>query len=362
MQIQSTMQILRTIPKLLKKETLITSFLFWLAALFFYLAYHLWGVSLIDDIYYERSLSFLNEIFESRDSHSLEFYYKKADGLVYTVIAGLLLVPFLYPLTDLWIKRGGPDQVKNLRVLIFGFPISFIALLIYMKVEYTEQYGYFFMKEDGIVEYLTSIVYFIAFCFALPIAIRFVKMNYLLYAIMYFLLASGLFLISMEEISWGQRIVGIETPEVLEKHNYQGEMNLHNLLSRYPLHFLYIFVGFYGALSRILAPKRLIERYPILVDLMTPNYFLVLYFCPAFALYMYFDYASNWAIDLFGPQMGLGPWKEGYFVSAKDQEPIELLLGLGFLLFVVINRYRQVYPCVKWTPLLIPRSTTADFT
>jgi len=32
-----------------------------------------------------------------------------------------------------------------------------------------------------------------------------------------------------EEISWGQRIFGLETPEVLQNHNVQGELNLHNL-------------------------------------------------------------------------------------------------------------------------------------
>ena len=40
-------------------------------------------------------------------------------------------------------------------------------------------------------------------------------------------------------------------------------------------------------------------------------------------------------------------WTEFYrefyaesFITGKDQEPIELLLALGFLLFVAINRYR----------------------
>jgi hypothetical protein len=32
-----------------------------------------------------------------------------------------------------------------------------------------------------------------------------------------------------EEISWGQRILGLETPESLESINDQGEINLHNL-------------------------------------------------------------------------------------------------------------------------------------
>ena len=38
------------------------------------------------------------------------------------------------------------------------------------------------------------------------------------------LLAAG------EEISWGQRLLGLETGEAFRKLNYQGETNLHNLL------------------------------------------------------------------------------------------------------------------------------------
>lgn len=34
---------------------------------------------------------------------------------------------------------------------------------------------------------------------------------------------------TLEEISWGQRILGFETPELLRKGNVQGEFNLHNL-------------------------------------------------------------------------------------------------------------------------------------
>ncbi len=35
---------------------------------------------------------------------------------------------------------------------------------------------------------------------------------------------------AMEEMSWGQRVVGFETPESLEALNYQGEFNIHNLV------------------------------------------------------------------------------------------------------------------------------------
>ena len=43
----------------------------------------------------------------------------------------------------------------------------------------------------------------------------------------YLLLAVGTFLIAMEEISWGQRILSISTPEFLRQVNFQGEIGFH---------------------------------------------------------------------------------------------------------------------------------------
>lgn len=52
------------------------------------------------------------------------------------------------------------------------------------------------------------------------------------------LVAGGLFglallLVAMEEISWGQRIFGIETPELLTEVNTQQEFNVHNIFTDY---------------------------------------------------------------------------------------------------------------------------------
>lgn len=38
-------------------------------------------------------------------------------------------------------------------------------------------------------------------------------------------------LFGFEEISWGQRVFGIESPELFQEHNFQDELNLHNFLN-----------------------------------------------------------------------------------------------------------------------------------
>lgn len=45
------------------------------------------------------------------------------------------------------------------------------------------------------------------------------------------LLAATSFYVFMEEISWGQRIIGFDTPDFFHDNSYQDEANLHNLLT-----------------------------------------------------------------------------------------------------------------------------------
>ena len=44
-------------------------------------------------------------------------------------------------------------------------------------------------------------------------------------------LAVACFYVVMEEISWGQRIFGFETPDLLKRHNLQHETNIHNMFT-----------------------------------------------------------------------------------------------------------------------------------
>lgn len=83
--------------------------------------------------------------------------------------------------------------------------------------------------EDGPMEYLTVVLLLLAAWLAVRAMRRpdagFTKAERgLLIAF-----AVGLVFLAGEEISWGQRILGIETPEALKQSNVQGEINLHNL-------------------------------------------------------------------------------------------------------------------------------------
>jgi hypothetical protein len=102
--------------------------------------------------------------------------------------------------------------------------------------------------EDGIFESLTPILMvfsIIALTLSIPLLWRdpeLSKYRILLSAVYVFLILI-FFLNAMEEISWGQRIFGWETPQAFEG-NVQDETNLHNFFNDYYLLFYRLLVFF----------------------------------------------------------------------------------------------------------------------
>jgi hypothetical protein len=115
-----------------------------------------------------------------------------------------------------------------------------IALLAYMTVlavtgaimSYTHP-DYFrshYTVEDGLIEWLTVLALSatMVVCFYRAWRLRHhAKPLFLAMTILFglaFLFGAG------EEISWGQRLLGIESPEFFQKNNAQGETNFHNTI------------------------------------------------------------------------------------------------------------------------------------
>lgn len=87
-------------------------------------------------------------------------------------------------------------------------------------------------REDGPFEYATALLYGLAAIFfgilAKRSAFPYTKTRGWGYVFLLVWLF-GTFFIMGEEISWGQRIVGFETPENIKALNYQDELTVHNL-------------------------------------------------------------------------------------------------------------------------------------
>jgi hypothetical protein len=87
-----------------------------------------------------------------------------------------------------------------------------------------------YLEEDGIVEWLTVFGLLAGFIVCLSRFFRFLRRKNWWFLTVTLVLGLLLFLAAGEEISWGQRILGIKSSEYFLKNNAQGETNLHNLV------------------------------------------------------------------------------------------------------------------------------------
>jgi hypothetical protein len=82
----------------------------------------------------------------------------------------------------------------------------------------------FLTREDGIIEYAAALFWL----FGIILSIVLIKRNSNR-KLLVFVLLLVCFVSLGEEISWGQRILNIETPESIAAANKQSELNFHNL-------------------------------------------------------------------------------------------------------------------------------------
>jgi hypothetical protein len=82
-------------------------------------------------------------------------------------------------------------------------------------------------REDGVIEELSAILLLVASAVSLWVAWRVGPRDRRFP--MHLFLAFLFFVMCGEEISWGQRYIGLETPEALAAVNVQGEINFHNM-------------------------------------------------------------------------------------------------------------------------------------
>jgi hypothetical protein len=85
-------------------------------------------------------------------------------------------------------------------------------------------------REDYIIEWLTVLFFLLAAITAIVLGFL-IKRKGSPYPIFLILFAGGCILFAVEEISWGQRILNVESPEYFIEHSDQQEINVHNIIS-----------------------------------------------------------------------------------------------------------------------------------
>lgn len=115
---------------------------------------------------------------------------------------------------------------------VFRFLVlSLIGLIVAATMLYFVDDALFqsIFVEDGLVENLTAVVLLVFSILMFRKAWIFRKEKAKKWVFLQVFLALGLFFGFGEEISWGQRLLGVESPEFFTENNLQNETNLHNL-------------------------------------------------------------------------------------------------------------------------------------
>lgn len=106
--------------------------------------------------------------------------------------------------------------------ILFAIVLSaYAAMAIWYPVAYI-----WATYEDLYGEWAQTFFFVLALLFSTAIAITRQRQR-----LFFIVLAIACFYTVMEEISWGQRILGFATPGLLDRNNLQHEANLHNLLT-----------------------------------------------------------------------------------------------------------------------------------
>ncbi|MCA9369349.1 hypothetical protein KC721_03545, partial [Candidatus Woesebacteria bacterium] len=124
-----------------------------------------------------------------------------------------------------------PSFLKNNWQTLFatGTLLSIVTFGLYYLMhpfEYSD-----LIVEDGLVEMATALLFFVSGLISFNLSRKKLfanKYHQLVYKLGCIAVGVALTLVALEEISWGQRIFNIETPDHIADQNHQDEINIHN--------------------------------------------------------------------------------------------------------------------------------------
>jgi len=211
---------------------------------------------------------------------------------------------------------------------VFLAAIMAFGLLVALKIVAPGTYHRLIL-EDGALESIQVAAYLLSSGLAWRVAAtRSGPMSGLIRSA-YLVLACGLLLVAIEEVSWGQRLFDIATPEWFRTNSSQSEINIHNL---HPvqglLHPVYIVVGFVGGLSWLARPLGLADR-SALVAAVATEWYTSAYFVLCSFTYLGLELAKALSV-----RFGMAFFRLGDVFVWRDQEVGETMLAMGFLMFL----------------------------
>lgn len=251
------------------------------------------GLTLLEQVTYE------NYVFSLTSFH----YHKLSLISVFSLAFGL------FSLKINW-------KTPRAHFILFTIPLLLVS---YFLLADSWPFNYFIemSKEDRIIEWSQFVIIAISAIYSALAAWQ-LRRKHIIYAGIYAVITLALIAIAGDEISWGQRLIGLATPEQLAARNVQGEITFHNMdLISTVMWQAYFVVGLFGTFGWLLKSD-LVRLFPFLqksLDLLVPPWYTSLYF---FVLLNYQIRTRP------GVTHSLGYWGES----------IELLLYLGTAIFI----------------------------
>ncbi len=215
------------------------------------------------------------------------------------------------------------SALKGILSLPFLIALSGVVAALFGKSAYK-----MFTGEDKIAETLQVIGWVFSLGLTVLIAKKSRAAGDTIISALYIILAFAIVFMIGEEISWGQRLFGWQTPASYAEINKQAETNLHNIHGvGSTLKWLHMLVGAYGTFLPLLL---------IFVIKQGDTHRFLEKIVPHFTLIPFFFLPFIWRVyrNLFDAP------KEFYFVVSEYSEVMELVLVTGFVCFLIF-RFRQ---------------------
>lgn len=262
---------------------------------------------------------------------SVYLYRKAIESRIFSLIE---VAEKFYNESEFEILSKKPNKIELVlitSVLIFGF---YIVAISFTNVNlYT-----FLIREDGIIENISAILWGLAFIISsihLTKKIR-KKTHVWYYYIPDMILIAFFFICLGEEISWGQRIFEIRTPELLKTVNVQNEITLHNIgsISVFSNIFFLLTILFYLVFPFLISKYYNLRIIAHFFDLPIPT---------INASYIFIICLIIWLmVGIRFGTLGFHPFSfyiENYYTQ-MDDEIFELLAAYSFFSFSVIKTRR----------------------
>jgi len=223
--------------------------------------------------------------------------------------------------------------------LLFSASVFFGICIILLSVFDIDTY-YYLIREDGPVEYASSIFWVMSAFIVLFHTIHLsgsksgagYQATFNIMLIVFFIICGG------EEISWGQRIIGMETPEFVKSVNVQNEINIHNIgsISLFSNLFFLGMVTFFLFIPFFMRKYSQVENVLYFFRFPVSNRFATLVFIVTLVVWIF--------IGLRFGTLGFHPYSfftEQYY-NQMDDEIFEFFSAYTFLCFSVLHSMKKV--------------------